>query len=544
MARDRQADLATLQAVQAAAQGGDFARAAALARPALDGGLQHPLLFNVVALELERSGRVDDAAGLLAQGVALHARDAALRNALGLCLLRLDRPAEALAQFEALLALDASLAYAHAGQGAAHLAAGSIDAASASYRKALELDPRQGVAMAGLAHIAVRRGNFVEARDWASKALTVLPNFPDAVMSLAAAEAGEGSPAKAEARLRALLSDARLEPLDRAYANGLLGDALDAGGRPEEAFKAYSACNDGLRKIHAGRFGAGPGALSHVRDMLGYFARARGEDWKKVERAGASVSGAQGHVFLLGFPRSGTTLLEVILEGHPDVASLEENESLIRGVREYMRGPEGFERLSRATARELQPLRDDYWRHVADREVAVAGKVFVDKHPLNTLKLPLIAKLFPDARILFACRDPRDVVLSCFRRRFRMSAPLYELLTLEGGARFYDAVMQLRERLAGVLALDMRLVRHEDLVTDFSGEIARICAFLGLREVAAMSDFAERARGRAELTPSTAQLTRGLNREGIGGWRRYRSQLAPALPLLHPWVTRFGYDAA
>ena len=60
--------------------------------------------------------------------------------------------------------------------------------------------------------------------------------------------------------------------------------------------------------------------------------------------------------------------------------------------------------------------------------IDVAGKVFVDKHPLNTLKLPLIARLFPHAKILFACRDPRDVMLSCFRHRFQMSAPIYELL--------------------------------------------------------------------------------------------------------------------
>lgn len=544
MARDRQADLATLQAVQAAAQGGDFPRAAALARPALAGGLEHPLLFNVLALELERSRQVDGAAALLGRAVALHAGDKGLRNALGLCLLRLDRPADARTQFEALLALDPSLPYAHTGRGAALLAVGAINEADSSYRKALELDPRQGVAMAGLAHIAARRGAFDAAREWSKKALAVLPDFPDAVMSLAAAELGEATPAKAEQRLRALLSDTRLEALDRAYASGLLGDVLDAEDRAEEAFEAYAACNEGLRTIHAIRYGTGPTALGYAREMTGYFKRAPAEDWKSADGAGPSVSGARGHVFLLGFPRSGTTLLEIILEGHPDVVSLEENESLIRGVREFLQGPEGYERLSRATARDLQPLRDDYWRQVSGREVAVGGKVFVDKHPLNTLKLPLIAKLFPGARILFACRDPRDVVLSCFRRRFRMSAPIYELLTVEGGARYYDAVMQLHESLRGLLALETLQVRHEDLVSDFSGELSRICAFLGLREVPAMGDFARRAQLRAELTPSTAQLSRGMNREGLGAWRRYRSQLAPALPLLAPWVGRFGYDAA
>jgi tetratricopeptide (TPR) repeat protein len=541
MTRDRKADLATLRAIHDAAQSGDFAKAVALAQPALEGGLEHPLLFNVVALNLERDGKVLEAVGLLSRAVELAPNDKGVRNALGLCLLRVERPAEALAQFAALLALDPSLPFAHTSHGAALLALGSITDAEASYRRALKLDPGQSVAMAGLAHIASRRAAYSEARNWAEKALAAMPNFPDAMMSLAATELGEGNPAKAEQGLRALLSVERLEPLDRAYANGLLGDVLDAEDRLTDAFAAYTACNDALRRIHADRFGSGQSALEYVRAMTGYFEHAQAEDWKPRAGAGEVPAGVCGHVFLLGFPRSGTTLLEVVLEGHPDIVSLEENESLIHGVHEFMRGPEGFERLSRATPGALQALREAYWQLVADAGVAVAGKTFVDKHPLNTLKLPLIARLFPDARIVFACRDPRDVVLSCFRRRFRMSAPMYEFLSLDVGARYYDAVMRLNDCLTGVLALDTCLVRHEDLVTGFTREMKRICAFLGIEWVPAMGDFALRTQRRAALTPSTAQLARGLNTEGIGCWRRYQTHMAPVLPALESWVKRFGY---
>jgi hypothetical protein len=143
---------------------------------------------------------------------------------------------------------------------------------------------------------------------------------------------------------------------------------------------------------------------------------------------------------------------------------------------------------------------------------------------------------------MFACRDPRDIVLSCFRRRFRMSAPIYELLSIEGAARYYDAVMQLLVRLTGSLALEPFLVRHEDLVTEFAREMKRICTFLSLEWSPAMGDFALRTKDRAVLTPSTAQLVRGLNTEGLGQWRRYRTQLAPVLAVLEPWVKRFYYD--
>jgi hypothetical protein len=190
----------------------------------------------------------------------------------------------------------------------------------------------------------------------------------------------------------------------------------------------------------------------------------------------------------------------------------------------------------------LEPLRAAYWRLVAGAGVDVAGKVFVDKHPLNTLKLPLIARLFPHAKILFACRDPRDVVLSCFRHRFQMSAPIYQLLSLEGAARYYDAVMALAVCLTTALQLNMCLVRHEDVVTEFTREMKRVCAYLDLEWVPAMGDFALRTQKRPVLTPSTAQLVRGLNTEGLGQWRRYQAELLPVLPILEPWVKRFYYD--
>ena len=542
MVRDPQAEQASLRAVYEAARGGNHAQAGLLAEAALASGFEHPLLLNVAALKLEEQGRVADALRLLERAVEIAPNDLSSRNALGLCLLQLERPAEALEQFEALLKLSPSLPYAHSSHGNSLLALGAVTDAEASYQRALALDSKQCAALAGLAHIASSRGAYREAHAWAEQALALVPGFPDAVMSLAAAELREHKAPEAAARIRALLQDSRLTARERAYAHGLLGDILDALQRPLEAFGAYTACNEQLRRLYAERFDAEGNALEYVRSLNRYFERVRPEDWKLRAPGGAAVSGVRGHVFVLGFPRSGTTLLEVILEGHPNVVSLEEKELFIDSVREFMRRPEDLERLSRATPAALEAARAAYWRRVADEGVEAAGKVFVDKYPLNTLKLPLIARLFPDAKILFACRDPRDIVLSCFRHRFQMSAPIYELLSIEGAATYYDAVMQLLIRLMGLLTLDTCLVRHEDLVSEFGREMKRICEFLSLEWAPAMGDFALRTKNRAVLTPSTAQLVRGLSTEGLGQWRRYQAQLAPVQALLEPWVKRFYYD--
>src|SRR5262249_9794996 len=148
-------------------------------------------------------------------------------------------------------------------------------------------------------------------------------------------------------------------------------------------------------------------------------------------------AGPAGHAFLIGFPRTGTTLLEVALDGHPRIASLDEHELLTESVLRFLGETPDLDGLGAASEAELEVSRAAYWARVRSGGVDVAGRVFLDKYPMNTLKLPLIARLFPDARILFARRDPRDVVLSCFRRRFKMNAAMYELLTLPGAAALY-----------------------------------------------------------------------------------------------------------
>ena len=525
-----------------ALRAGNHAQAGLLADAALAGGFEHPLLLNAAALELERQGRVPEAVHLLEQAVRIAPDDQGSRNALGLCLQQLERPAEALVQFEILLKLNPDLPYGHTSRGNALLALGNIAGAEESYQRALDLDANQCLALAGLAHIASSRGSYPEARQWAERALAIVPGYPSAVMSLAAAELGERRMLKSETRIRGLLDDGRLTGRERAHANGLLGDILDAQSRYEEAFEAYTACNEELRRQYADLYTGQDGALAYVQSMLGYFERQGAARWKSRPAPGPDFSGVREHVFLLGFPRSGTTLLEVILEGHPEVVSLEEHELLIDPVQEFMRQPDDLEALLQASPAMLEASRAAYWRRVAQQGAEVAGKVFVDKYPLNTLKLPLIARLFPDAKILLAGRDPRDIVLSCFRHRFRMSAPIYELLTIEGAARYYDAVMQLLIRLMSSLTVDTCLVRHEDLVTEFEREMKRICKFLDLEWAPAMGDFALRTRKRGVLTPSTAQLVRGLNTEGLGQWRRYRTRLAPVQAMLDPWVRRFYYD--
>ena len=185
--------------------------------------------------------------------------------------------------------------------------------------------------------------------------------------------------------------------------------------------------------------------------------------------------------------------------------------------------------------------RADYWARVRGFGVEPAGKVFVDKQPFYTLWLPLIGKLFPKARIVFARRDPRDVVLSCFRRPFRMTPVTYELMDLERSAGLYAAAMDIAADFIARSPNPTLAYRHEDLVDDFDGVAARLCDFLDLSWTDRLRDFAQTARARRIRTPSALQVIRGLNRDGVGAWRGYAAHLEPVLPILDPYVRQFGY---
>jgi len=243
----------------------------------------------------------------------------------------------------------------------------------------------------------------------------------------------------------------------------------------------------------------------------------------------------------MGFPRSGTTLLEQVLAGHPDVVALEEAPTFAEAYAEFMTGDDDLRRLAHLSETDAAAWRERYWSVVREHGAEPAGRVFLDKAPAGTLYLPLVAKLFPEAKVLFAVRDPRDVVLSCFRNNFQLNAMTYAFTDLAQTAACYDACMTMAEVYRRVLTLDLREVRHEPLVEDFDGELAAIAAFLGIEVTPSMADIAGTSASRIVRTPSAAQVRAGLNRRGLARWRAYEGELAPVLPALKPWVERWGY---
>ena len=529
--------------IDAAMRRSDMQRAMELARQALKDGLRHPVLFNLRAYGHELEGRFADACADLGEARALTPRDPVILNALARCLSGAGRHIDAIEACEAALTEDPAFAMAYYNKGIAHEQIGELKAASSAYRNALQRDPKIADALARLAGLEARRGQHSDARALADRALAIMPKHAIAEFAHIVSDLAEKEFADAERRARKVIQEPATNAQARANAQSFLGDALDGQGRFGEAFACYTHANSALKEIFREPYErAGKETGRKLARRLSQEFNAIAKDaWQTPSPFPVPNDAADGLAFLVGFPRAGTTLLGQILAAHSRVATIIERPLLGMALREFIQTRGGLGRLSALSPKDIERHRQQFWRNVQILGVPVQGKILVEQTPLNTLHLPLIAKLFPGAKIVFALRDPRDVVLSCYRRLFVINDYVYEFLTLDGTAHFYDETMALASQYRDRLPLSVLDVSNEDLVADFDGQTRRLCDFLGLAFEDSMRGFARSAAARQIATPSAIQVLKGVSGEGVGHWRNYQDQLEPVLPILAPWVDRFGY---
>ena len=531
-----------LRSVEALARAGDMKRAMKAADEAVAQGFEHPNLLTLATYEQINRGQFEQALATASRARELAPRSADALNAVGLALARLNRPREAVPAYDAALRQEPGAAHVHFNRACAFEAMNDLTRARNAFERVIGLQPSHTEALARLAGLAAQRGDVSAARDYAQRSLKHDPRGVAAPLALALADIEEKKFEAALRQLAPLARDGNPSLLNRSIAQGLTADALDGLDRCAEAFAMYQASGASLKQLYRPMY-EGPGmetAAHRIARLIAYFETAAAEAWR-AHKGALYEAPVRTHVFLVGFPRSGTTLLEQVLDSHPDIEAMQERDCLIDAANEFLLPEGGLDRLAGLDETVAGKFRALYWQRVAEHGLSPSKPVFVDKMPLNAVLLCLVAKLFPEAKILFALRDPRDAVLSSFRRRFGLTPQMYELLTLDGAARYYDSVMRLAEFYRAKLGLDIHDLRYEDMVGDFESEMKKLCAFLGVEWSAAMADFAQRARAKDVNTPSAAQVARGLYSQAVGQWRRYAAQLSPVLPLLAPWVARFGY---
>lgn len=320
-----------------------------------------------------------------------------------------------------------------------------------------------------------------------------------------------------------------------------LARVLDSQGRYEEAWQtlqqAHASQYEYLRRVQPALalLGAPPMAIT-----------ARGCDAEDVAAWRDDAPGVEeSPVFVVAFPRSGTTLLELMLDAHPQLQSMDERSFIQDALADLgntgVDYPAGLRTLTQA---QLDGARSNYWRRVAGVVTLRSDARLVDKNPLNILRLPVIRRLFPNAPVILALRHPLDVILSCYMQHFR--SPEFALLCnrLDTLSKGYARSMDFWTRESAILGGKNVEVRYEALVSDAGQEARRLLAALDLPWHDAVLRPADRAREKGYIsTPSYAQVVAPVSSAPVGRWQHYAEHLAPVIPVVQGALGRWGYSA-
>lgn len=410
----------------------------------------------------------------------------------------------------------------------------------------IEAEPRRLEALSMAAQCCEHLNQLHKARDFAQRAVAVRRNDPEANLILAQIDSREKRFDEAKTRLKKLVSKSTLPADIHHRALTELGFVLDKIGEYETAYDAFRKAGEEIAKTPLAarvdselvykRLDAYRGRVT--RDLVGRFS---GEQFD-----------TPAPTFLVGFPRSGTTMTEQVMAAHPAVVTSDEHplidqlgRALMEGASDPLDVPSQLETLD---ADRVRALRAIYWEQAKSKLghslADLDGKVFVDKLPPNIVDLAMINTVFPDAKIIVALRDPRDVCLSGFMQWFVPNPAMVQLLQLDSAARFYAAVMGLYLDMKPNLTLPLLEIRYEDTVSDLEPQARRIIEHLDLEWHDDLLNFHEKAKQRAIRTPSYAAVTEKVHTRAIARWKNYSSQFAPFQAILSPAIEAFGYDPA
>lgn len=320
-----------------------------------------------------------------------------------------------------------------------------------------------------------------------------------------------------------------IHPMRRFH---LIGGIADRRGDAVTAFPAFERMNSEALAV------ARPLDGPSYRTLVDHDLEKWTDDWASGWTEALPDDGYRDPVFLVGFPRSGTTLLDTMLMGLPNLSVLEERPMVARTVKLL-----GDDHLPTLTSARVTELRAAYFGF-AEEFGWDPGRRLVDKHPLNMERVPTIHRLFPNAQFILAERHPYDVVLSCFMANFTVNLAMRSFTSLEEAARTYDAVFTAWHRGKALFPIAAHPIRYERLVADAAAELEPLVEWLDERWNDDLLDHTETARKRGRVrTASYSQIGEKLYTRAADRWRRYTDFLEPVLPILRPWAERMGYDA-
>lgn len=503
---------------------------------ALATGVKHPAIELVYGRLLVDLGRPEEAVPALRRSLALDPRQPGVIALLAKTLNTMGSTADARRLLDNALAAWPDDPYLLPASAVTHLAQGAFARAETDLQRALAVSPSSGEAYSNLAAFYEHSNRPEEVqRLLATAAQHGLVNHASKLVNARLLRT-QGQAAAARTLLAELQAGNDLTPAQQTDLYSELGRCADALGDASVAMTHFQEAND-----RAMALAAPPPELPdlfprQIASLAGFYAE------REVPVGDAPEGPAPA--FLVGFPRSGTTLLDTMLGAHPQLLVMEERRTIQAMLNRYLDwGLRYADDLARLTSQHCAELRATY-----AQESRAAGwdgtRRLLDKSPWGTVHLGLIHQVFPVAPIVFMARHPCDVVLSCFMNNFEIHSGSVHFVRLESTVALYCSTMELWQLYLQRLPLKYLVLRYEDLIESPETEMRRLIGFLDLPWVPEVLDHRAAARRRGYIpTPSYNQVSQPLYQSSRDRWRRYQSYLEPYLPRLLPYIRAFGYEA-
>jgi len=553
---------------------GQFREAEVCARRAILLSPKVAFCHHVLGVVLHSQGRLDEAICAYRKAVDLHPEFPDSRYLMGCALHESGCLAEAILAFELAVTLKPDFPEGLGDLGAVLIDMGELERGMAFLARALALQPGNSVVLSNMSNALRLQGKVTEALDGYRHALRLAPDSVDVIASLAGLLEKTGALVEANrlveqggaiepmhpalnlvaaqlARLDKRLHDARdilekllQQPLGLGMAGDVelaLGQIYDQLDDPARAFPMIVSGKARKGSVSLLRNADGKKYLARVA-LIGAFATpSLARCAESLQSSAASDPPAP--IFLIGFPRSGTTLLEQILDSHPCIQAMEEKGAVDTMLNAFLADAgEHPDALAELGNDDTARLRQIYFNEVSRHLQVRPGARLLDKMPLNISAVPVIWKVFPNAKFILAIRHPCDASLSCLMQNFAVNEAMASFFTLEDTVKTYESVMGAWQKYVDLLPLDFHRIRYEDLVLDVEGESRRILAFLGLDWSGEVLNHVEHAKSRPAInTPSYHQVIQPIYQHARYRWERYAEQFLPYMAVLGPFIEYFGY---
>jgi len=411
--------------------------------------------------------------------------------------------------------------------------------------RAIEREKAPGVALIKLASLYEHLRRPEKTAELVARILHSNPSNAATLFVQARSERLAGHLENAESKVRLCLSQPGVDVELQARGWYELGGILDGQKRYDEAMAALLEAKKRLRPFAGNEIAR----LQRVQTRTLETERMISADvLHRWFDSGAQFQPKRRFALLCGHPRSGTTLLEQVLDSHDDIISLEESsvfsEEASRPLhRDFPDETPELSILESTSGDRLRQSREDYFKF-AEKLLgeAVGGRLLIDKNPALNSAIPAAVRIFPEAKFLVAIRDPRDVCLSCFMQPMDITTVSSAYLTLEGTVTQYASVMRFWRAMQPRLKNPAIEIRYEEIVNDLESVSRRVLNFLGVDWDERVLRFNEHAQNKVVRSPTSMEVTKPIFKTAIGRWHNYQKYLEPYLEKLEPFSKAFGYE--